>query len=313
MPRTEGSGPGLEPCRGQQRVDRQTEAHGTGDDGRQIEEQGLPSEDLSDDEHRGDVRCRPGHQQHEGSPGRQTFQHQRRGNRHRSRGAEIHRDRESQDQQHTCQRMRPGDGEEVVGDEDRDGTGEQQPDDEPASDILHHLTETVAENRADLPGERAWAQFAARRGRRAVRIGEETCGERTTGECRDESGRRTYEGKGQAEESGRGEDRIDAGLGRCNQERDDSGTRSAFAPHGHGRRDDAAGTERQRHAEECGQRGGTSVVSGQIAGIEPPGNKCMEDSGDEESQQQIRRHFVEQRNERQKILLHGGICFSLQR
>ena len=128
--------------------------------------------------------------------------------------------------------------------------------------------------------------------------------QRTADQRRREGRHGAHQRKGQAEQSGRCQNGVDAGLGRRNEERDRGGLRGPLAVHGHGRGDHPARTQRQRHAEQGGQRHRAEVVAGQITGIEPPGHEGMQQPGNQEAEQQIRRHFVEQRHERHEILLH---------
>ena len=89
-----------EPLLRQQVVDTQAEGDGADDDSYEVECQRPSSEHLADDEHRGGVHSRTGHQQHQRSPGRQTLGHQRHRNRYRARGANIHRYSHRQHNQH---------------------------------------------------------------------------------------------------------------------------------------------------------------------------------------------------------------------
>ena len=134
-----------EPFARQQIVDAETEEDGTRDDAGEIGDEGACAELLADDEdarHVGGGTC---HEQHKSGTRCESFEHECDGDGDATRCANVHGDADAEDEQHGQRRVVLENGKPVVGHKDRNQCSNDEADDKPLADVLHHVNVGVAE------------------------------------------------------------------------------------------------------------------------------------------------------------------------
>ena len=296
-------------CR-QQIVDRQPEAHGSRDDRPQVGRQRAASQHLADHQNRRRVGRRSRHEQYQRRTGRQPFEHQRRRNRNRSRGTEIHRNREEQHDGHIQQRLVGERGEKVVGHQNRNQPCDEQSQHQPAADVLDHIHESIAQ-RLHEPAAAATNLAAFRRRKDTVGLAAGQPIDRPPArQRRHERHDGPDHGEGKAQYRVGRHDRIDACLRRGDQKRRHGTLRRPLAPQRHRRGNHAARTQGQRHAEEGSQRHRAEIGLRKVARIEPARDVGVDDSRQQESQQQVGSHRIEQVKKR-RYIFHDRCSFKV--
>ena len=134
-----------EPVLREEVVDHQTKDYRSYYDGENIQTQRTFTKDLTDHQHTGTVDCRTSHQQDKGSTWSESFRHQRYCDRDRSGGTDIHRDSNTQYNQHVQEFVIVKGSQPLVRHGHRDQGSDEQTDDQPLTYILQHLYKTVTQ------------------------------------------------------------------------------------------------------------------------------------------------------------------------
>ena len=108
-------------------------------DGQNVNDERTLAQHLARDNQRRHVARRSHHEQHEGSAGRKSLEHQSHGDGNATGGAEVHGENEEHHTERTQEGVALKNREEIVGDAECDDSCDDEADNEPFANVLHHF------------------------------------------------------------------------------------------------------------------------------------------------------------------------------